>query len=169
MKYIKVFNPTSKSFHVKNLEIKSNDSIMLAPYEGDKSLNFINALKRSGLTVSIVNLADTPANTAVKKAQFKIVDTTTNEKISTEKTETTKVSDEKETKITENTDTIQANETKVEAKTSDTKPKSTQQAKKEPETKQRKKPGPKPKAKTEENKKVEETKTKSEKSSSDKA
>ena len=160
MKYIKVFNPTSKSFHVKNLEIKSNDSIMLAPYEGDKSLNFINALKRSGLTVSIVNLADTPANTAVKKAQFKIVDTTTNEKISTEKTET---------KITENTDTIQANENKAEVKTSDTKPKSTQQAKKEPETKQRKKPGPKPKAKTEENKKVEETKTKSEKSSSDKA
>lgn len=178
MKYIKIFNPTSKSFHVKTFEIKPNDSIMLAPYEGDKSLNFINALKRSGLTVSIVNLSDTPANVFIKKHQFKITDTTKKEKVS-EVTETVQ-SETKSAKVNQESQksdrkTVEKESTNIAVKEpkektiiSEKKSEEKQEVKKEPEVKQRKKPGPKPKAKTEQTKKPE-AEIESEKSSSDKA
>ena len=178
MKYIKIFNPTSKSFHVKTFEIKPNDSIMLAPYEGDKSLNFINALKRSGLTVSIVNLADTPANVSIKKNQFKITDTTKKEKVSAvtatvqSETKAAEVKQESQKSVTKTVEKESTNvavkEPKEKTITSEKRIEEKQEVKKEPEVKQRKKPGPKPKAKTEQTKKAE-AETKSEKSGSDKA
>ena len=173
MKYINVFNPTSKSFTVNGIELKSNESINIKPYTGDNCINYMTALRRSGMTVSLINVKDTIYNETSKAVDTKIEEIKNN-MIKDEVVKDNSINSAEINVNTEETeDNVKVDKAAVEEKVviENSKEKETSNTNKQTEVKSRKKPGPKPKAKTDKDSKSVETKTtsKTEKSSSEEA
>lgn len=158
MKFINVFNPTNKPFSISGVKLQPQESINVKQYS-EADINYMTALRRSGMTVKLVNVADTPHNEIIqeesscKDCEIKIE---TLQPETTDATSDTAVvtAEIKEEPITDNSKPVTKevatkSKSSAAAKSSETEEKQTET---KPVTKstQRKKPGPKPKVATSE-------------------